>query len=498
MSMQRQLAWKQIELTYEASVAHQFARYALALDYPAIPACVVKEAKRAVIDALGCAIGAFDAPGRLICEETAREIGGAEEATVFCSGMRTSAMNASLVNSFLVRFLDYNDFGGGGHNSDALPSILAVAEKAKATGKDFLTSLVISYELGARFRDSISRTIAQDEALVSPDTGRKRPLLPASPLAELAQMKSLEDKGWPSDIRGGLNQPPAIGKLMGLDERQIANAIGICMTHALPIGVLDGHRDECTMAKNLRFGWVGHDAILACMLARRGFTGPVRVIEADTGIRNVIAQGEMDLERLTDFSGWRMLETRYKTMPTNGPTATHTAATLSIVVENDLKPDDISSVLITTSVRESRHTTTPAKKYPRNAESADHSAFYSNALAIKERAFGPDSIDPGKFTDPVVLDLIEKIAVAADPTFHSYQGASEIITKDGRRFRKQIDVPHGLGDVPHTDAELEQKFRRMAQKHMSGARADELLETCWALDEVEDIGRLARLMVFEG
>ena len=96
-------------------------------------------------------------------------------------------------------------------------------------------------------------------------------------------------------------------------------------------------------------------------------------------------------------------------LPANATTHGHVFATLAIVKEQDLKPEDIAAVHISAPIRESRHTTTPAKKYPRNAESADHSAFYANALAIKERAFGPDSIEPEKFTDPVVLDLIEKI-----------------------------------------------------------------------------------------
>ena len=70
---------------------------------------------------------------------------------------------------------------------------------------------------------------------------------------------------------------------MGLSEEQIANAIGICMSHTLPMAILDSDREENFMAKNIRFGWAAHDAILACMLAKRGFTGPVRVIESDTG-----------------------------------------------------------------------------------------------------------------------------------------------------------------------------------------------------------------------
>ena len=311
-----------------------------------------------------------------------------------------------------------------------------------------------------------------------------------------ADLRSLEDKGWGSDIRGGLNQPPALGRLMGLDEEQIANAIGLCLSHALPLGILDAHREECSMAKNIRFGWVAYDAILACMLAGRGFTGPQRVVEGGAGIREVIAQGEMDLERLTDFSGWRMRDVRFKSMPANGPTASHVSATLALVQEHDLRPADIAAVRIVVALRESRHTTTPAKKYPRNAESADHSAHYANALAIKERAFGPSSIDPAKFTDPVVLDLIERITVEADASFHGYQAVSEIHTRDGRCLRKSVDLPHGLGRTAHTDAELEAKFREMAQPHMPERQIAQIFEACWSAEQLPDMGSLTRLMTF--
>ncbi len=466
MTFQRDLAWQYIDLTYQASVAHQFARYALALNYSLLPQEVVHQAKRCVLDALGCAIGAYEAPGRIICEDTVKELGGPPEATVFCSGLRTSATNAALVNSFLVRFLDYNDWGGGGHNSDCLASILAVAEREKVSGKDFLTSLVISYEIGERFKVSLT--------------------------------KPLDESGWASkEIRAGLNQPPALGKLMGLNEEQIANAIGLCMSHTLPLRIVDADREENVMAKNICFGWAAHDAILACMLAKKGFTGPVRIIESETaGIRKFVLQGEMDLERLLDFSGWWILDVRHKALCANGTTQGHIFATMGIVKEHDLKPEDIAAVHIRASARECRHTTTPAKKYPRNAESADHSAFYANALAIKERAFGPDSIKPEKFTDPVILDLIERITVEADPGLSRYQATSEILTKDGRRFKKFIDVPPGIGDNALTDKELEEKFREMAAKHMREEQIQKIFDACWNAEKLDEAGKLAQLMIF--
>lgn len=209
MTFQRDLAWQQLDLSYRASIAHQFARYALALNYAMLPDNVLHQAKRCVLDALGCAIGAYEAPGRAICEATVQEIGGPQEATVFCSGLRTSALNAALVNSFLVRFLDYNDIGGGSHNSDALSSILAVSEREKASGKDFLTSLVISYELGARFRDSVSTSSDAFYELGA----RIHDSVSTGSSAASRTRESLEEKGWTADIRGGLNQPLSAIKL---------------------------------------------------------------------------------------------------------------------------------------------------------------------------------------------------------------------------------------------------------------------------------------------
>ena len=144
MTFARDLAWQNLELAYRSSIAHQFARYALTLNYESLPQNVVRQAKRSLLDALGCAIGAYFAPGRPICEAVVEELGGSEEATVFGSGLRTSTLNATLVNSFLVRFLDYNDLGGGAHGSDAISSILAVSEREKASGRKKKVKAIMS------------------------------------------------------------------------------------------------------------------------------------------------------------------------------------------------------------------------------------------------------------------------------------------------------------------------------------------------------------------
>lgn len=173
---------------------------------------------------------------------------------------------------------------------------------------------------------------------------------------------------------------------MGLNESQIANAIGICASHSLPLGILDTDNEENTMSKNFRFGFVAHDAVMACRLAAKGFTGPERVVEGENGLGQVVLHGNININHMTDFSGWRILQTRHKHLPANISSIAHILATLSIVTEHDLKPEQVVSVRIRAGLKESRHTTYLAKKYPRNAESADHSAYCANAIAIKERA----------------------------------------------------------------------------------------------------------------
>ena len=468
MTFTRDMAWKTLDLAYRSSISYQFARYAVGLEYETIAPGALHQAKRSVLDTMGCAIGAYMAPGRLMCEAAAKELGGREEATVFCSGMRTNVLNATLINSFLVRFLDFNDAGGGGHNSDCISSLLAVAEKGKASGKEFLTGVIISYELGQRVRDSATHHYG------------------------------LEEKGWLGDTRGGLSMPPAIGRLMRLNEDQIANAVGICGSHTFPLGILDTHREELSMAKNLRFGSICYDAILACTLAKQGFTGPIRVVEGEGGVKQVIYQNEMDLDSMTDFSGWRIIKTRHKSLPANYVTQGHVALTIAIVKENDLKPEDIKTVRITVGARELEHTTYVAKKYPRNAESADHSAYYTNAIAIKERDLGPDQYLPEKFTDAVVLDLIEKITVVSDPKLpkSTYAVTSEITIKDGRHFKKQAAIPKGHYDDPMTDADIEAKVRKMAAKYMPEKQIKQIIDTVWNLEKVDDVTDLIKLMVF--
>lgn len=473
MSFQRDIAWQAYDRRQRSGVAYQYAEYALGLTYDMLPDDVVHQARRCLLDAVGCAIGGHDAPARAMCEDVVHQLGGTPEATVIGSGLRTNASNANLVNSLMVRFLDFNDLGGGGHNSDSIPSLLAVCEREKLGGRDFITSLVACYELGSRINVGVGAW-----------------------------------GNWVHDARAALIVPPAIGRLLGLNADQIANAIGVAASGNCILGVLDMPGEERVMRKNLRFGWTASAAIVATLLARNGFTGPLRVFEGEGGMNEAMFKGEANLEVMTDFRGWKIHDTRFKYLCATVPVQGIVQATLELVRENDIKPEDIAKVRVSLFEGASGIRPTTPIRYPRNAETADHSAYYLTAIAIKDREMTADSVIPDKMTDPVILDLIERISVVADPTLSKpgkvkfitgdgFEGKSEITTKDGRVFQRHVVVPHGLwGGDTLTDDELVEKFKVLASRHLDDARIEQLLDVIWNVERLEDMGELMKLTVF--
>ncbi len=92
--------------------------------------------------------------------------------------------------------------------------------------------------------------------------------------------------------------------------------------------------------------------------------------------------------------------------------------------------------------------------------------------------------------------MIEKITVEPDSSLSGYKAISEITTKAGLRFEKRIDTPHGLGDDPLTDGELEKKFTDMAIKYMDEKQIKKIFDTVWNTEKLDDIGKLTTLMIF--
>jgi 2-methylcitrate dehydratase len=459
------------------SGARELAKYAASLTFRDLPLDVIHQTKRVVLDTLGCAIGGYDSDASRAIHALIRELGNPEEATVFGSGIKTSCLNAAFANGAMVRYLDYNDtafilqgetYRTGYHPSEAIPPILALGEREHLSGKDVVTATVVGYDLSLSFL----------EGVLGP---------------------GMEKKGWNGDTRGAYIMPLIAGKMLGLDEVQMENAVGISASCHAVLGILDTPAEEYTMTKNIRFPMMAYSGIFAAMLAQKGFTGPTTIIEGHDGFVETIMKGEYDISKLANIRGkFAIREACIKSIIADFSSHGHLTATLNLVKENDIKPEDVAEVRITTSKRCAEHTGDPVKKYPKNKETADHSSYYLTAIAIMDRQIGPDQFIPEKFENPKVRELIDKVILKGDPDLDKARpaGISEIVTKQGKKYQCRVDYPRGHVRNPMTDEEIVEKFKTIASRYMSDKQIDQVVDIVFALDKLEDVGILNRRMVF--
>ncbi len=461
------------------TVSGELAREARELTFEALPPPVVHEAKRRLIDTLGCAIGGCASEDSKIIQDVVRELGSPPEATVVGSGLRTSAGDAALANGVMVRYTEAMDEGYRtsegvatcGHSGEVIPCIVAVGERQHSTGKEVIAAIVLGYQLMIRFANLVGHHAVAD----------------------------LVKLGWRNDLPTSYIYPLVVGRLLGLDEAQMVNAVGISGAFAGQLCVLDMEGEELTMSRDLACPFPARQAILAALMAKKGFTGPDRVFEGRAGFAEAFTRGKIDLTKLTqrdkDFS---ILYTGTKSHACNGRLIGAVQATLSLVKEHDIRPEQVAQVSIAGTSRMIEHMSDPARRHPKTKHEADTSTYYTVAAAIIDRALGLDQFTPEKLQDPKVRELSDRVVVSGDPELERFHGPGivEITTKDGAKYRCRVDIPKGNPANPMSDSELEEKFRSMAAKYMDDAQIREVIATIYNLDKLDDIGQLTENLIF--
>ena len=458
------------------TITRQLAKYVIGFNYKDLPQEAVKQVKRVLLDSLGCCIGGYGSEASKIVQQVIKEFGGTPESTVIGSGLKTSCLNAVLVNGVMLRYLDYNDVYDraigtglqGSHPSEGIPTVLALGEREHSSGQEVITAIVLGYEISGRFT----------EGVVHP----------------------MENIGWSTDTRGPYVMPLVASKILGLNEEQMTNAVGISGSHNMVLGILDAPGEEYTMTKNLRFPRTAYGGVMAAMLARKGFTGPIRVIEGNRGFVQTVMGGNYNVDKLTQGGDHlKIMNTQFKPLCAESTMQGHLGATLNLLEQHNIRPEDVLRIRLWAGTRNVAHTGDEDKHYPKNKESADHSSYYCTARIILDRALGPAQYTPEKLQDPKVRELSNRIIFQADPELDHFgmAGISEITTKGGTTYRCRVDYPKGDPRNPMTDAELESKFRAMASEYMTETQIRKVIDGVDQLEKLDNIESLMKMMVFK-
>ena len=171
---------------------------------------------------------------------------------------------------------------------------------------------------------------------------------------------------------------------------------------------------------------------------------------------------------------------------------------MNLVKEHDIKADDVAEIRVKTlSHIYRREANSPERQVPNNKYTADHSCRYVTAIAIMDRAVGPEQFSDEKLRHPQVRQLINKIVVEPDPEldgFHS-PGIVEITTNKEKRYSCRVVHPKGHPMNPMTNADVEAKFTNLAGNFMPEYQMRRIIDTVHNLEKVDDIGELLNLLV---
>lgn len=455
------------------SLSRQMAEFALNLKFEDIPAEAVHEAKRFILDSVGCALAAVKNEDMQAMYRFTDKLGGIPEATVIGTGTKTNAPNAALMNCLLTRALDYNDIyweQDPSHPSDIIGAALAAAEVNGKNGREALIAIMIAYELELRWCHAA-------------DPG-------------------VREVGWHHATLTQFVSPLAAGRMYDLDIDQMVAATGISgSSHFTLGGVVAGH---LTNMKNTADPLASQAGVIAAMMAREGYGGPVEVLEGKEGLFEVLNNVEWRPEWLLKDLGTDFMITQcgYKAFPTEALTHQPISAALQVCREHNLAAEDIAEILVETTTRGADILSDPSKFAPKTKETADHSLPYVIAAAVADGNVLPDSFSDAKLKDARIWDLLSKIKVIADPEIDALfpkikRARVSITTLGGQTHSAQVDHAKGSPQNPMSDDEIIAKFRANAGGVVSQQRQDQIIAATWAFDEISDLGEYMRLLVSE-
>jgi 2-methylcitrate dehydratase len=439
------------------------------LRYEDLPPEVVRQAKRLIVDTIGCALGGYAGEPARIARDIADTVTSTHPATVFVSGQRTSPELAAFANGVMIRYLDFNDgytsTGESGHPSDSVAAVLAAAEVTGRSGKDMIAATVLAYEVFCRIGDQ-------------------------------ADLKPL---GFDHVTIGCMASTAAAAWLLGLPERTIAEAFNLGI--APNIALYQTRIGNVSMWKGCAYANASRNAMFAAMLAARGMTGPSPVFEGVGGYFKAVTRAPFALAALGGRKHpFKIMECSIKRFPLGLYSQTVVQAALE-VRDKVRSADDIAEVRIRTGSTAVRLMAgDPEKWAPATRETADHSMPYTVAVALMHGTVEARHFDDEYLRDPKLLALTKRVKVEASQEADRRMPEAmlcelKLVTKSGMTHSAVVEYHKGHWKNPMTDAEVEAKFHKLADGVLPSDRTSRLLERLWKLEDAADAGEIVRLTV---
>ena len=453
-------------------IADRLAAYAQSLRYEDLPADVVHEVKRRVLDSLGCAFGAWEAEPCVVARRISQAVRIPNGATLWGTAHKTLPDLAAFANGALVRYLDFNDTylsKEPAHPSDNLSAVFAAGENTGASGRQVMEAIVLAYEIQCRLCDAAA----------------------------------LRPRGWDHVTYGPFSSALGAAKVLKLSEAQMLQAVNLA--GVANVALRQTRVGDLSMWKACAFANAARNGVFAAMLARQGMTGPSPIFEGQKGFMELVS-GPLDLSA---FGGkevpYKILETYIKHYPVEYHA--QSAVEAALVVREDLLNKEGRSALSGINKLEIGSYNVAMeiigrdqeKWRPKNRETADHSLPYCVAVALLDGTVNVRSFDAERLNDPKLQALTQRVRVIEQKEFIGWYPKAmptrvTVRTARGNEYVKQIDYPLGHPRNPLSDREIEEKFRSLGVPRFDRVRAGKVIDMVWKLETLKDIGALMPLL----
>jgi 2-methylcitrate dehydratase PrpD len=435
-----------------------------------LSAAAIAEARRGVLDWIGCALAGSGHNTITTLLAVLQEISGRPQATVFGRGLRLGLLDAALANGQMGHVLDYDDTHMGGvvlhTSSPVLAALFALAERAPVSGADFMLAYAVGFEAGVR-------------------SGRTAP--------------GHHKGGWHlTGTLGTIAAGAAGAKLLKLDRQRFTYAMGIAATQAAGM-----QQNRGTMCKSFHAGKAAANGALAALLAERGFDATQEIIEGKKGFSRIysdVAAPEELNAGLGDALGDSLGDGRDRRwmIETNGhkPYACgvvlHPLIDAVIAIRNRDAIDAAAVSEMSLRVNPLVLSITGVVE-PSTGLQSKFSTVHSAAVALLDGAAGTAQYADAKATDPAVAALRRKVKAVADETLRKDE-AHATITAGGRRHEIHVMHASGTADNPMSDGAIEAKFLANAEPVIGRERAARARGFVLSLETQPDMRELIALL----
>jgi 2-methylcitrate dehydratase PrpD len=442
------------------SASHLLAEFAVGLRYEEIPREVIERAKDCIIDTVAACVFGAELPWSKTVIGYAQRNSAPGECSVLGTPERVRAPLACLANGASAHAFELDclcEPSVGIHPGAALavPG-LAVAQGRKKSGRDLLAAVVAGYEVMYRIGD--------------------------------AARHSIEKLGFHSPgVVGVFGTAVVVGRMFGLDAKQMANAFGIA--GSMSSGLMEFSKSG-GMVKRLHLGRAAEGGFMAAVLARDGYTGPEGVLDGKFGLLNVFCR-DADPARLTkDFgSEWHVMKTKIKRYACHSTAQVPVTLALDLKARHGISGDDVAGMAIAANEKTvSYHAITR----PRDLAMMQYSVPFCTALALYLDPTDPRVFSEASLDDPKIralagsarVELLETasgdLLPASRVTLHLKNGGT--VSAEGHDFK-------GTPTMPLTREELLEKFLKLTS-HRDRAKAERLFAQLAEAERVADIGSL--------